>query len=38
VMQQVLTPGVQNAEKADFGPEMFGVGSDFQQSLRTGPE
>jgi hypothetical protein len=36
VMQQVLPPGVQNAEKADGGSQMFGVRGDFQQGIRTG--
>ena len=38
VMQQVLAPGVQNAEKADGGPEMFGIGGDLQQGVRAGLE
>ena len=38
VMQEVLSPGVQNAQKADGRPEMLGVGRDFQQRIRTGLE
>ena len=38
VMQQVLSPGVQNAEKADSGSQMFGIGGDFQQGIRAGLE
>ncbi len=28
---QLLIPGMQNAEKADLGTEMFGIASDFEQ-------
>ena len=28
VMQEILPPGVQNAEEADGGAEMFGIGGD----------
>ena len=38
VQQQVLPPGVQDAENADLGSEVFGVGCDFQQGLRAGGE
>jgi hypothetical protein len=31
-------PGVQNAEESDGGPEMFGIGGDFQQGIRAGLE
>jgi len=36
--QQVLSPTVQHGEKADLGAQMFGVGSDLQQSLGSGVE
>jgi len=36
VKQQVLSPAVQDAEKADCGPQMNGVGRDLQQGIRTG--
>src|SRR5215471_4531013 len=38
MMQQVLSPGVQHAEKADLGAEMSGIGGDFQQCGGTGAE
>src|ERR1019366_7792946 len=38
VMQEILPPGVQNAEEADGGAEMFGIGGDPQQGIRTGLE
>jgi hypothetical protein len=38
VMQQVLAPGVQNAEKADRRPEMLGIRGDLQQRVRAGLE
>jgi len=33
---QVLSPGVQNTEKANVRSQMFGVGGDFQQGSCTG--
>jgi hypothetical protein len=36
--KQVLPPTVQHGEKADLGPEVFGVGGDLQQGLRAGVE
>ena len=36
VMQEVLPPGVQNAEESDGGAEMFGIGGDLQQGVRAG--
>jgi hypothetical protein len=33
-----LPPGVQNAEKADLGTEVFRVGGNLKQSFRTGAE
>ena len=35
---QVLSPGVQNAEEADPGSEMPGVGCDFKHGLGAGAE
>ena len=36
--QQVLSPGVQNADHADLRAQVFGIGGDFQQGLRAGGE
>lgn len=33
---QVLSPGVQDTEKANVRSQMFGVGGDFQQGSCTG--
>ena len=38
VLQQVLSPGVQHAKKADLGSEMFGVGGNLEQGRGTGNE
>jgi len=38
VREQVLTPGVENAEDADLRAQMLGVGSDFQQGGSGGRE
>ena len=35
---QGLSPGMQNAEEADLGTEMLGIGSDFQQGCGAGLE
>ena len=35
---QVLSPGVQNAEEADLGSEVPGVGCDFKHGLGAGAE
>lgn len=35
---QVLSPGVQNAEEADLGSEMLGVGRNFKHGLSGGAE
>src|SRR5215469_3192308 len=35
---QGLSPGVQDAQEADLGSEMLGVGRDFEQRFRTGLE
>ena len=35
---QVLSPGVQNAEEADPGSEMPGIGCDFKHGLGAGAE
>ncbi len=32
---ELLTPGVQHTEEADFGTEMLGIASDFQKGFRT---
>src|SRR5262249_26373759 len=36
--QQVLSPGMQNADDADLGSQVLGVGSHFEQGLSTGRE
>ncbi len=36
VKAQFLVPGVENAEEANLGAEMFGITGDFQKGLRTG--
>ena len=36
VEPELLIPGVQNAEEADHGTEMFGIASDFEKCFRTG--
>ena len=36
--EQVLAPGVQDAEKSDLRAEMFGIGSYFQQGGGSGSE
>ena len=38
MMMQVLAPGMQNAEKADLGAEVFGVAGDGEQRFRSGAE
>jgi hypothetical protein len=38
VMQQVLSPGVEYGEKADFSSEMLGVASDGPQRFCCGPK
>ena len=38
VQSQVLSPGVQNAEEADLGSEVFGVGRNFEHGLSAGAE
>ena len=38
VQLDFLVPGVQHAEEADFGAEMFGITSHFEQSLGAGLE
>ena len=35
---QVLSPGVQNAEEADLGSEVLGVGRNFEHGLSAGAE
>ena len=38
VKQQVLPPGVQNAEEADGGSQVFGISRDLQQGVGAGLE
>ena len=38
VQSQVLSPGVQNAEEADLGSEVLGVGRNFEHGLSAGAE
>ena len=38
MVQQVLPPRVENREEADFGAEMFGIGSNGPEGLGGGPE
>src|SRR6266481_125043 len=38
MMEQILSPGVQDGEKADLCPQMFGIGSDGGQGLGRGSE
>ena len=35
---ELLIPGVQHAEEADFGAEMSGIAGDFEKRFCTGPE
>src|SRR5271167_2317034 len=35
---ELLIPGVQHTEEADFGPQMSGIAGDFEKSFCTGPE
>ena len=35
---EFLTPGMEHAEEADFGAQMAGIASDFEQGLGAGPE
>ena len=36
VSRQCLTPGMQNAEEADFCSEVLGIAGHFEKSFRTG--
>src|SRR3974390_499164 len=38
VMQQVLPPGMQDAEEADFGSQVLGIAGDGEQRLRCSAE
>ena len=38
MQSQVLSPGVQNAEEADLGSEVLGVGRNFEHGLSAGAE
>ena len=35
---ELLIPGVQHTEEADFGPQMSGIAGDFEQCFCTGSE
>lgn len=35
MQKQVLSPGVQDADKADLGTQVFRIGGDFQQGMRS---
>jgi hypothetical protein len=35
-MFEILIPGVKHTEEADFGTEMFGIASDFEEGFGTG--
>ncbi len=37
VIFEFLIPGVEHAKEADFGAEMFGIASDFEESFRAVP-
>jgi hypothetical protein len=38
MQSQVLSPGVENAEEADLGSEVLGVGRNFEHGLSAGAE
>ena len=38
MQSQVLSPGVQNAEEADLGSKVLGVGRNFEHGLSAGAE
>ncbi len=38
MVEQILAPGVQHAEEADLGAEVFRIGGDLQKAVRTGAE
>src|ERR1700723_4421010 len=38
VMFEFLIPGVEHAKEADFGAEIFGIASDFEEGFGTGLE
>lgn len=38
MQSEVLSPGVQNAEEADLGSEVLGVGRNFEHGLSAGAE
>ncbi len=38
VVLEVLSPRVEDCQKADFGPEVSGISGNLQQGLRGGPE
>ena len=35
MVQQILPPGVENGEEADFGAQMFGVAREGEQGFRS---
>jgi hypothetical protein len=36
VMFELLIPGVEHTEEADFGAEMLGIAGDFEEGFGTG--
>ncbi len=38
MMEQVLTPRVQDTEKTDLSPKAFRIGGNLQESCGTGPK
>jgi hypothetical protein len=38
MMEQVLTPGMEDGKESDLGPQMFGIDGYLQKGLRTGAE
>jgi hypothetical protein len=38
MQEQVLSPGVQDADDADLGPQVFAIEGDLQQGLGAGGE
>jgi len=38
MMEQILTPGMENREETDFGAQMLGIGSNGLEGLGSGPK
>ena len=38
MMQESLSPSVQNSEKSDLGAEVLGIGGDLEEGLGHGPK